>query len=187
MHVQRFMLPSGEHITPKEAAKMLGCSTQTIRNLIDDGTLQGVREPRGKRSAYFIELAAIDSFVKRHGRYPEAAARPRSLTNIETAPRSRGRRPPTGATNASIVDSNAQTVLEQRVRELEQTTRVQNDTIRKLVQASEADARAHEHLRDAAAAQAEAKQHVRDALAGLSEHVGLDGIPPYPPYPPAVP
>lgn len=164
---------------------MLGCSTQTVRNLIDDKTLQGVREPRGKRNAYFIELAAIDSFIGRHGRYPDAATRPRSRANIEVSPKSTDRPATNDVTtaNASVADHNTQGALEQRVRELEQTTRVQNDTIRKLVQASEADARAHELMRDAAAARAEATKHVREALAGLSEHVGLDGIPPYPPDP----
>jgi excisionase family DNA binding protein len=54
-----------DEMTPGEAAEALGTSTQTIRNLLGDGSLTG---RRGPRNWWLVDRASVTAFLQTRGR-----------------------------------------------------------------------------------------------------------------------
>jgi excisionase family DNA binding protein len=57
-HLEAHMTESGRYCTPPEAARMLGVHPQTVRTMIKDGRLTGVRS--GDRKVWKVDMESVD-------------------------------------------------------------------------------------------------------------------------------
>lgn len=51
-----------EYLSVVEAARRLGIKRETVRTLIEDGTLRGHKKTLRRTSAFMIELASVEAF-----------------------------------------------------------------------------------------------------------------------------
>lgn len=58
--------PSGKFCSVAEAAGLLGCTPQTVRNRLDSGELRGRRIRRGRRDVRTVEVSSIEAYVREH-------------------------------------------------------------------------------------------------------------------------
>lgn len=120
--------PAG-YVTTTEAARILGRSAQTIRNMIKDGRLQGAQQTDedGKETRYYVKAEALEEYKNHRDNLPDREA---VVFEVETAMEAYAAE----ITELLRVAEAERIILRQNQETLEKSVRVNNEIMREILE-----------------------------------------------------